>query len=75
MIAETGNHPVEIDCHFLVIYMKFVVLSKWPYDTQAAVAYLIYIYRCDIDTYATENSVYVGLYTSGGEENVLFYVV
>ena len=39
------------------------------------------IYRCDIDTYAIQNSdghdevhVYVGLYTSGGEENVSYFI-
>ena len=38
------------------------------------------VYRCDIETFATKNndgrdSVYVGLYTSGGKECVVCYVV
>ena len=37
------------------------------------------VYRCDIETFAIKNndgrdSIYVGLYTSGGEESVLYFM-
>ena len=62
---ETGTCTMEPDCQFMANCMRSVILSTGSGGTSG-------LYRCDIETIAVNNNdghetVYVGLYNSGGE--------
>ena len=77
LIVETGTSPMELDCHLLEMAVSFK--NRWHKRVdlrhRSHVTSATGIYRCDVPTntvssYAdtsVRDTVYVGLYTTGGK--------